>query len=118
MESTQQLQPLDSLDTFLDMLDYDCDTPALQLPDLDELHDSSQDNPSTTTSSSEVEPDSLPSPCAWQLFLSLLRSPKLSSTSRTTPSQRNTIRKHPLYGDALRGSVKAQSKLPPQRTKL
>ena len=60
MESTQQLQPLDSLDTFLIMLDYDCETPALQLPDLDELHDSSQDNPSTTTSSSEVEPNSLP----------------------------------------------------------
>ena len=58
MESTQQLQPLDSLDTFLIMLDYDCETPALQLPDLDELHDSSQDNPSTTTSSSEVEPNS------------------------------------------------------------
>ena len=32
----------------------------VQLPDLDELHDSSQDNPSTTTSSSEVEPNSLP----------------------------------------------------------
>ena len=47
----QQLQPLDSLDTFLIMLDYDCETPALQLPDLDELHDSSQDNPSTTTGS-------------------------------------------------------------------
>ena len=42
MESTQQLQPLDFLDTSLIMLDYDCETPALQLPDLDELHDSSQ----------------------------------------------------------------------------
>ena len=60
MESTQQPQPLDSLDTYLITLDYNCETPALQLPDLDELHDFFQDNPSTTTSSSEAEPNSLP----------------------------------------------------------
>ena len=118
MESTLQLQPPDSLDTnnFLTMLDYDCETPAVQLPELDRLfrlHDSSQDNPSTTTSSSEVEPNSLPqSMClAAALFLSLLRSSKLLPG----PHLHKEIL---LYGDALRGSVNAQSKLPPQRTKL
>ena len=43
------------------MLDYDCESPALQLHDLNKLfrlHDSSRDNPSTTTRSSEVEPNS------------------------------------------------------------
>ena len=50
MESTPQQQhlqpqPLDSLDAYLVTLDYYCESPALQLPDLAELHDFFEDNP-------------------------------------------------------------------------